>query len=107
MVHDHTIAMRYKLIDSNNNAISLIKILLLLGLVVRFTLGKKNVFGIFQDHFRKKQASRMKFLYCVLLLFLAMTAGRCAAVPVAMEGNAVGKKFLFKNCKRVVQFYFR
>uniref|UniRef100_A0A023ED53 Putative knottins n=1 Tax=Aedes albopictus TaxID=7160 RepID=A0A023ED53_AEDAL len=31
----------------------------------------------------------MKFLYCVLLLFLAMTAGRCAAVPVAMEGNAV------------------
>lgn len=48
MVHDHTIAMRYKLIDSNNNAISLIKILLLLGLVVRFTLGKKTSLGFFK-----------------------------------------------------------
>lgn len=53
MVHDHTIAMRYKLIDSNNNAISLIKILLLLGLVVRFTLGKKSLWD-FSRPFQEK-----------------------------------------------------
>ncbi|EAT41652.1 AAEL006746-PA [Aedes aegypti] len=34
----------------------------------------------------------MKFLYCVLLLFLAINAGYCAAIPVDAESNAIGDR---------------